>query len=314
MPSSEILELRPDGLYCSAGDFYIDPWAAVDRAVITHAHPDRACPGSRAYLAAAPGEALLRDRVGGDASIQPVGYGERVTLGEATVSLHPAGHILGSAQIRIERGGEVCVVSGDFKLAPDPTCAPFELLRCRTFVTEAAFGLPVFRWPDPAETVAAIEEWWRGNDAAGKTSVLYTHPLGLAQRIVAALGRPVSLHDEVERACALYRTAGIDLPLSDASSTLTIAPPAAKPPGSRVATAMASGWMRIRGPRRRRSLDRGFVLSDHADWSALLRVIDETGAAEVLVASGYRAPLVRWLEEHGRRARVLETRWEGAES
>jgi putative mRNA 3-end processing factor len=307
---TEVLELRESGLYCPAGDFYIDPWGAVERAVITHAHADRVAPGSRAYLTARPGELLLRDRVG---NVQAVDYGERVSMNGVTVSLHPAGHILGSAQVRIERAGEVWAVSGDFKLAPDPTCAPFELLRCHTFVTEAAFALPVFRWPEPADAIAAIRDWWRANDEAGKLSVLYAHPLGLAQRLFAALG-PVALHDEIERCCALYRAAGIDLPLTRPDATLTIARPGWKPAAGRVSTAMASGWMRIRGTRRRRSLDRGFVLSDHADWPGLLRVIDETGAAAVWVASGYRGPLVRWLQEHGRQARAVETRWEGAES
>jgi putative mRNA 3-end processing factor len=307
---TEILELRENGLYCPAGDFYIDPWGAVERAVITHAHADRVASGSRSYLTALPGEALLRDRVG---AVQSVRYGERLAMDGVTVSLHPAGHILGSAQARIERSGEVWVVSGDFKLAPDSTCASFELLRCHTLVTEAAFGLPIFRWPEPAEAIAGIQEWWRANQAAGKTSVLYAHSPGMAQRLLAALG-PVALHDEVERSCGLYRAAGVDLPQPRPGATLMIAPPGRKPSAGRISTAMASGWMRIRGTRRRRSLDRGFVLSDHADWSGLLRVIGETGAASVWVASGYRGPLVRWLQEHGRQARAIETRWEGAES
>jgi putative mRNA 3-end processing factor len=307
---TEILELRENGLYCPEGDFYIDPWGVVERAVITHAHADRAVPGSRAYLAAQPGERLLRD-LGG--TIQSVGYGERIAMDGVTVSLHPAGHILGSAQVRIEHSGEVWVVSGDFKLAPDPTCAPFELLSCHTLVTEAAFALPIFRWPEPAEAIAGIQEWWRANEAAGKASVLYAHSPGMAQRLLAALG-PVALHEEVERSCALYRAVGVDLPQPQPGATLTIAAPDWKRTAGRISTAMAAGWMRIRGTRRRRSLDRGFVLSDHADWSGLLRVIDETGAASVWVASGYRGPLVRWLQEHGRQARAVETRWEGAES
>jgi putative mRNA 3-end processing factor len=303
------LELKESGLYCPAGDFYIDPWGTVDRAVITHAHADRAVAGARAYLTAAPGEVLVRDC----GAVQGVAYGERVTLGGVTVSLHPAGHMLGSAQVRIERAGEVWVVSGDFKLAPDPTCAAFEPVRCHTFVTEASFALPIFRWPEPEETFAAIRQWWSANDAAGKASVLYAHPLGLSQRLVAALG-PVALHEDIERWCALYRACGVPLPEARPYAPLTIAPPGWKPAAGRISAAMASGWMRIRGTRRRRSLDRGFVLSDHADWPGLLRVIDETGAANVWVASGHRGPLVRWLEEHGRQARAIETRWEGAES
>lgn len=317
MPSSDILELRPDGLYCPSGDFYVDPWGAVDRAVITHAHADHACAGSRAYLTSRAGEPLLRARLGAQATIQAVDYGQKLTMGETAVSLHPAGHILGSAQVRIEHRGEIWVASGDYKLAPDPTCEPFELLRCDTFVTEATFGLPIFRWPAPEAAIAAIHDWWRANQDSGKSSILYAHPLGMAQRILAALDRSIgsiAIHEEIEKHCAIYREQGIDLPASQPGATLTLAPPGWKPAGGRISTAMASGWMRIRGTRRRRSLDRGFVLSDHADWSELLRVIDETGASAVWVTQGYRGPMVRWLEEHGRQASAIEARYEGAES
>src|SRR5579872_5965471 len=180
-----LLDLRADALYCSAGDFYIDPWGAVDRAVVTHAHSDHARPGSRRYLTAGAGEALLRARLGPDVAIQSVAYGEALTLGDVRVSLHPAGHILGSAQVRIEHEGEVWVVSGDYKLAPDSTCAPFEPLRCHTFVTESTFGLPIFRWPAETEVVAAIHSWWRGNQAAGRASLLFAHALGKAQRMLS---------------------------------------------------------------------------------------------------------------------------------
>jgi putative mRNA 3-end processing factor len=321
--SVDLLELRDDGLYCAAGDFYVDPWGAVDRAVITHAHSDHARPGSRAYLCAAPGTALLRMRIGDEAAIQGAAYGERLALGGATVSLHPAGHVLGSAQVRIESGGEVWVISGDYKLAPDPTCAPFEPLRCHTFVTESTFGLPVFRWPSEAETLAAIHEWWRGNRAAGRASLLYAYPLGKAQRLFAALDGaigPIAMHGAVERVNRVYRDAGVLLPEPAPAvareAPLVVAPPACHQsawarkfgPSS---TAMVSGWMRIRGTRRRRSLDRGFVLSDHADWPALLGAIDQTGAETVWVTHGYRAPLVRWLAEHGRQAVAVPARYEG---
>ncbi len=318
MPSSDMLTLHPDGLYCPAGDFYIDPWGAVDRAVITHAHPDRAAPGSRAYLTSAAGQALLRDRAGADATVQAVEYGERLPMGEVTISLHAAGHILGSAQVRIERAGEVWVVAGDYSLAADPTCAPFELLRCHTFVSGAAFGLPVFRWPAPEAVMADIANWWRANQDSGRLSVLYAHPLGMAQRLLAGLNPaigPIGLHEAVGRYCALYRAAGVELPArAAASATLILAPPGWKPPSVRASTAMASGWMRIRGPRRRRSLDRGFVLSNHADWSGLLRVIEETGAESVWITHGFREPVARWLEEHGRAARAIEARYEAEES
>jgi putative mRNA 3-end processing factor len=316
-----LVELRDDGLYCPAGDFYIDPWGAVERAVITHAHSDHARPGSRAYLAARAGEALLRSRIGPEAAIQAVAYGERIAIGDTLVSLHPAGHILGSAQVRIERAGEVWVISGDYKLAPDPTCAPFEALRCHAFLTESTFGLPVFRWAEEARVMEDVHAWWRANREAGKASLLYAYPLGKAQRVLAALDRsigPIRVHPAVERINALYRKQGIALapPAADGPAPLAVAPPWCHntPWAKRLgpaSTAMASGWMRIRGTRRRRALDRGFALSDHADWPALLRAIDETGAETVWVTHGFRAPLVRWLQEHGRRALEAGARFEG---
>jgi putative mRNA 3-end processing factor len=313
-----LLEVRPVGLYCAAGDFYVDPWEPVSRAVITHAHSDHACPGSASYLTAAPGGALLRARIGDEAAIQTVAYDESTTIGDAKVSLHPAGHILGSAQVRIEVAGEVWVVSGDYKLAPDPTCAPFEPLRCNGFVTESTFGLPIFRWPPEADAVAAIHDWWRANIAAKKTSVLYAYPLGKAQRVLAALDHSIGAiwaHDSVERYSAAYREQGVAIPPQGTreGASLIVSPPGYEHKG-RVSTAFVSGWMRIRGTRRRRSLDRGFVLSDHADWPELLRAIDATNAETVWVTHGFRAPLVRWLQERGRDAIAIEGRWEGAES
>jgi putative mRNA 3-end processing factor len=315
-----LVELREAGFYCAPGEFYIDPWASVDRAVVTHAHGDHARPGSRAYLTTTAGDPLLRKRVGDEPAIQALRYGEPVTLGEVTVSLHPAGHILGSAQIRMEHRGEIWVFSGDYKLAPDPTCTPFEPVRCHTFVTESTFALPIFRWPDGAATMADIHSWWRANQQSGKASVLFAYPLGKAQRILAAIDPsigPIFCHGAVERINSIYRAQGIALPMSaetggvpkttDWSKALILAPTSAqRSPWMRrfgsVSTAFASGWMRIRGTRRRRSLDRGFVLSDHADWPGLLTAIAQTGAETVWVTHGYRAPLARWLEEHGRHA------------
>lgn len=314
-----ILEPREPGLYCPAGDFYIDPATPVDRAVITHAHSDHASPGSRSYLTAQSGAALLRARIGSDSAIQPLPYGEPLTFGDVQLSLHPAGHMLGSSQIRLQRGGEVWVVSGDYKLAPDPTCAPFEPLRCHTFVTESTFALPIFRWPAEHEIAAAIEAWWRANRESGKASLLFGYPLGKAQRVLASIDSsigPIYCHGAVERYNRIYREQGIPLPasteLENYAGALILGPPSAhNSPWTRrfglASTAMASGWMRIRGTRRRRSLDRGFVLSDHSDWPSLLRAIDETNAARVWVTHGYRAPLVRWLQEHGRDAQAVET-------
>ncbi len=314
-----LVEARAEGLYCPVGDFHIDPWQPVKRAVITHAHSDHAYPGSKAYLTAAAGAALLRTRVGEEARIETLEYGQELTMGGVRVSLHPAGHILGSAQVRIESAGDVWVVSGDYKLAPDPTCAPFEPVRCRTFITESTFGLPVFRWPGEEETMAAIEQWWRANREAGRTSLLYAYPLGKAQRLLAGLeaSGEIRVHGAVARFNAIYGIAAEHWSEEKAGKgSLVVAPPSAhNTPWSRrfgpASAAFVSGWMRIRGARRRRSLDRGFVLSDHADWPALLRAIDATGAESVWVTHGFRAPLVRWLQEHGREAVALETGFEG---
>lgn len=319
-----MIELSDAGLYCAAGGFHIDPWAPVERAVITHAHSDHARPGSQSYLTSRPGEALLRARIGDEGAIQIIEYGDRIAVGDVTVSLHPAGHILGSAQIRIERGGEVWVVSGDYKLERDATCAPFDPQRCHTFLTESTFALPIYRWASAADTAAAIHQWWGSNRESGRTSVLFVHPLGKAQRVLSMLDTsigPISSHGAVEKFSAIYRAQGVALPAmaEAAKGSLVLAPPSAM--GSpwlkrfgAISTAMASGWMRIRGARRRRSLDRGFVLSDHADWPGLLRTIDETRAESIWVMHGYRAPLARWLDEHGRHVQTIDTHFEeGAE-
>jgi putative mRNA 3-end processing factor len=313
-----LLEAQASGLYCPAGNFHIDPVLPVDRALITHAHSDHARPGSLAYLTALPGASLLRARIGDEVPIQAEAYGASIRIGEVSVSFHPAGHILGSSQIRIERDGEVWVVSGDYKLAADPTCLPFEPLRCHTFVTESTFGLPIFRWGDAARIVDEIQHWWRANRQAGRASILFAYPVGKAQRILSLLDAgagPLVFHEPVERVNAVYRAQGIALPLPaeapDFSPALIVAAPGAE--GSAwlrrfgpASTAFASGWMRIRGPRRRLSLDRGFVLSDHADWPALLQAIGQTEAETVWVTHGHIAPMVRWLEEHGKQAVAVE--------
>jgi putative mRNA 3-end processing factor len=258
-----------------------------------------------------------------------VGYGEPVSLNGVTVTLHPAGHILGSSQVRIVQRGETWVVSGDYKTDRDPTCTPFEPVRCHTFVTESTFGLPIYRWPRQDDVFAEINRWWRSNAAAGKTSMLYGYALGKAQRLLAGLDPsigPILTHGAVERMTAAYREGGIILPptryagtaeqRADARRAIVIAPPyASASPWTRrfgsQSTGFASGWMLVRGARRRRALDRGFPLSDHVDWPSLLLAIEATGAGEVWVTHGFTGPVVRWLLEHGVDARAVETRFEG---
>jgi putative mRNA 3-end processing factor len=325
-----LLRTTDHGLFCEAGGFHIDPWLPVDRAVITHAHGDHARWGSRRYLAARAGEGVLRTRLGPAADISVVEYAEAVDVNGVRVSLHPAGHVLGSAQVRVEHRGEVWVASGDYKTESDPTCAPFEPVRCHTFVTESTFGLPIYRWPPQAEAFRDIRTWWRGNREAGRASIVFAYALGKAQRVLAGLLEEgegsIFTHGAVERLNQDYRAAGVALPPTthaasqprgrDWSGALVVAPPSAGgSPWVRrfgaASTAFASGWMRIRGTRRRRSVDRGFVLSDHVDWPALLAAIDATGAQRVLVTHGYREPLARWLNEHGIEARAVASGWKG---
>jgi putative mRNA 3-end processing factor len=324
-----MLRVTSNGLYCEAGDFYVDPWCPVNRAVITHAHSDHAHPGCQSYLCSDDCAGVLRARIGSDAVIETIAWGVQLSFKGVTVSLHPAGHILGSAQIRVEHKGEIWVVSGDYKLEPDPTCRPFEPVRCHTFITESTFGLPIYRWRPQTETFAGINAWWRANQENGRASALFAYSLGKAQRLIAGLDPsigPIFCHGAVENLNRVYREGGIALPATkytgeidkgfDWSRSMIIAPPSAN--GSpylrkfgQISTGFASGWMRIRGARRRRSIDHGFVISDHADWPGLLSAIEATGAQTVMVTHGYRAPMVRWLAEHGLQAKALETRFEG---
>lgn len=324
-----LLQLTPRGLYCPPGDFFVDPWQPVHRAVITHAHSDHARPGMQAYLAAREGEAVLRARLGSAAAIQSLAYAEPLHLNGVELSLHPAGHILGAAQVRIAYRGEVWCVSGDYKTEADPTCASFEPVRCHTFVSEATFGLPIYRWRPQAEMFAAIHAWWRANQDAGRASLLFCYALGKAQRLLAGLDPsigPIFCHGAVERFNAVYRAAGARLPPTtytgaatgdvDWSRALILAPPSAQASAwtrrfGEASTAFASGWMRIRGTRRRRAVDRGFALSDHADWPGLLAAIAATGAERVWVTHGYSAVLARWLAEQGLEASAVATRFEG---
>jgi putative mRNA 3-end processing factor len=308
-----VIETDPAGLYCEPGGFHMDPSLPVPRALITHAHSDHVSSGCGGYLCSTESALLLREMLGPQASIETVRYGESLRIGAVAVSFHPAGHILGSSQIRIEYRGEVWVVSGDYKLEPDPTCAPFEPVRCDVFVTESTFGLPIYRWPSSLDVLASIEEWLRDNRERGKHSVIFADPWGKAQRLLAGLG-PAFCHEEVTRVSDIYRTNGVALPEGEASDSLVIAPPTAQGTSwmkekhkqfGAVSTALASGWMRIRGKRRYQSIDRGFVFSDHADWPGLQQAILETGAESVAVSHGYKEPMVRWLQEQGKQAWAL---------
>lgn len=327
--ADDLLTLTDRGLECAAGAFAVDPWRGVDRAVITHAHSDHARWGCGTYLAERSTAALLKTRLGPEIDVRPVEYGEAVEVNGVRVSLHPAGHVLGSAQVRVERRGEVWVVSGDYKLDSDPTARPFEPVRCHTFITESTFGLPVFIWPKPADVFREINDWWRGNAAEGRASMLLCYALGKAQRVLAGLDPEIGAiytHGAVEKLTEIYRDQGVAMPETKPvhgeprgrrwAGAMIVAPPSAW--GTPWATkfgptsvGVASGWMLIRGIRRRRAADRGFVLSDHADWPGLLAAVDASAASRVLVTHGYTATFARWLGEQGREAAVLATPFRG---
>lgn len=325
----DIINLTASGLYCPAGDFYVDPWKPVEHAIITHAHGDHARPGSKSYLSSAPGEGVLRRRMGANSFIQAIRYGEVITIGGAKVSLHPAGHVLGSAQVRIEVNGEVWVITGDYKRDNDPTCMPFEVVQCDCFISECTFGLPIFRWPAPEVVFEEIHQWWNENRAANRTSVIYGYTLGKAQRVLAGLDPahgPILVHGALLGMIEEYRNAGVKLPevmhATDETAkaargkAMVLAPPSAvgspwlKKFGEH-SDGYASGWMQIRGTRRRRSIDRGFVMSDHADWPALHDTIRETQASRIGVTHGYIDAFGKWLSENNYDVTVYPTLFSG---
>jgi putative mRNA 3-end processing factor len=331
MSRASVLTFTPDGIYCPEGDFHIDPWRPVPRALITHGHADHARAGHGHYLATHAALPVLKHRLG-DIAVEGIAYGESRQLGSAQVSFHPAGHVPGSAQIRVEIGGEVWVVSGDYKTEHDGLCEAFEPVRCHHFVTESTFGLPVFRWQPQAAVAQALNDWWGACRRAGVTAMLGAYSLGKAQRLLSLLdvsGGPILTHGAVEHTTKVLRAQGLALPdttlvtpelnLKEHPGALVLAPPAALDSAwarrfGAVSTGFASGWMQMRGVRRRRAVDRGFVMSDHADWSGLNAAIAETGAENIYVTHGYTDIFTRWLKEKGLNAKVVQTEFDGEDS
>ncbi len=328
MHAADLIVLTPQGMYCPAGDFHIDPWQPVERAVITHAHADHSRMGHQAYLAHTLSEGVMRARLG-DIRFQGLAYGNSIRIGSANVSLHPAGHVLGSAQVRVDVAGQTWVVSGDYFVSgvadTNRTCQAFEPVRCDCFITESTFGLPIYRWQRQDETMADVNAWWHKNASEGRNSLLMGYSFGKAQRLLAGVDAglgPIFVHAAVHRITTAYRDAGVVLPATvalegawtkrDVQRALVIAPPAvqgsawAKRLGD-ASDAFASGWMRLRGARRRRGVDRGFVLSDHADWPGLMAAIGATGASRVIVTHGYEDVMVKWLQQQGLQASSFET-------
>lgn len=324
-----LITVRSEGLYCEAGNFYIDPWHPVETALITHAHADHARPGSQHYVATVPSEGILRKRLGQRIVLTGVRYGEKQKFGDTWVSFHPAGHVLGSAQVRVEYRDQVWVVSGDYKRCADPTCEPFEVVPCDGFISEATFGLPIYQWDSGEETARQIYDWWQAD--RDRPSLLFCYAFGKAQRVLAELStftdQTVYVHGAIAALNDLYREQNVPLlptvstsempPNYRYTGDLILAPPSAhRSPWMKrfkaPQTAFASGWMTVRGARRRRGYERGFVLSDHADWPSLIRTIQDTGAQQVYITHGQNDVLARYLQEVCHlEAHPLDTLFEG---
>lgn len=324
-----LIENTRCGLYCARADMYIDPWKPVARALITHAHSDHARWGMGLYIAHEHCVPVLRARLGRDINTQSVKYHEQLHVNGVNISFHPAGHVPGSAQIRVEYRGEVWVVSGDYKTEDDGLSPAFEPVRCHTFITESTFGLPVFKWDNQQSVFDEIHEWWQQNREEGTTSLLQAYSLGKSQRILHNLDHSLgnvfvhtAVHNinqaisEYDPSFANYWQWTPDIPAEEFRGAMIIAPSGAagSPWANRFrpfSTGVASGWMSLRGARRWQAADRGFVLSDHADWDGLIDTIKATGAGTIYVTHGYTAAFVRWLREQGWEAYELETQFKG---
>lgn len=323
--SAHLLQFTGKSIFCPAADVHIDPWIPAERAIITHAHSDHARWGSRHYLAHKDSESLLRLRLGSDISLQTVEYGETFVINGVKFSLHPAGHIIGSAQVRVEHQGKVWVASGDYKLEDDHFSTPFEPVPCHVFITEATFALPIYKWQPQAMIFDEIQFWYSKNKSEGKASLLMGYALGKMQRILKNLrdiDGPVYAHGAILSVNDNLRKAGFDLPeLMPVTSgmnkksfreALILAPPSAhNSPWTKrfgpLSAGYCSGWMAVRGAKNRRAIDQGFVLSDHADWNELHTAIQATGAEKVFVTHGYTSTFSRWLNEQGIPAAEVRT-------
>lgn len=324
MPKQPLLQFTGKSIYCTVADVHIDPWIPVDRAIITHAHSDHARWGSRHYLAHKDSEPILRLRLG-DINLQTMAYGQKFVINGVQFSLHPAGHIIGSAQVRVEYKGEIWVASGDYKLEDDHFAKPFEPVKCHTFITESTFGLPIYKWQPQQQVMTEIDNWWTQNRTEGKASVLMGYSLGKMQRILKNIqlqDDPLYAHGAIYTVNERLREAGFDLPeltfvTKDTDrklfrGALILAPPSADNSTwikkfAPYSLGYCSGWMALRGAKNRRAVDQGFVLSDHVDWPDLNRAIRETEAEKVYVTHGYTSIFARWLNENGIEAGEVTT-------
>lgn len=326
-----LLQFTKKGIYCPQAKVYIDPWKSVKKAIITHAHADHSRKGMEHYLAHHYSIPIMKARLGNNINIQGLAYGEVININGVNFSLHPAGHVIGSAQVRVEYKGEVWVVSGDYKTEDDGLSTAFEAIKCHTFITECTFGLPIFQWQPQSEIISDIEQWWRKNQENKVCSVLSAYSLGKAQRLLHNLPDvgQIYVHNAVfqmnkaieENGIQLknkYQAINYDLSKSDFEKALIITPNGGlgnslqKQIGKYV-TASCSGWMQLRGARRRQNLDKGFVLSDHADWTGLNDAIKSTGAENVICTHGYSETFSTWLREQGLNANTEHTLFQGEE-
>ncbi|MDT0643165.1 ligase-associated DNA damage response exonuclease [Zunongwangia sp. F363] len=322
-----LLVFNEKGIYCAEADVYLDPWKPVNKAIISHGHADHSRWGHKKYITHHKNVPIIRHRLG-DIEVSGKDWNETFTINNVKFSLHPAGHIIGSSQIRVEHKGEVWVFTGDYKVEDDGVATPYEPVKCDTFITECTFGLPAFKWMPQEEVFAEINNWWKQNQRDGRTSVLFGYSLGKAQRLLKHLNPEIGkifTHGAVENMtevirpyCDLPETTKItrETKKEEIKGNMVIAPPSAH--GSPwikkmvpYVTASASGWMTFRGARRRRAIDKGFVLSDHCDWQGLLASIEATGCEKVICTHGYTDIFSRYLIEKGYDARTEETQYEG---
>lgn len=321
-----LLVFNQKGIYCEVADVYIDPWKPVKKAIISHGHADHSRWGHQQYITHHSNVAIIKHRLG-DITVAGKEWNETFTINGVKFSLHPAGHIIGSSQIRVEYKGEVWVFTGDYKTEDDGLAVPYEVVKCHTFITECTFGLPAFKWVPQEQVFNDINTWWQQNREDGKTSVLFGYSLGKAQRILKHLDTSIGqiyTHGAVENMTEVIRSIA-DLPPThkvtrdtkkeEIKGNIVIAPPSAH--GSTwikkmvpYVTASASGWMTFRGARRRRAIDKGFVLSDHCDWQGLLTSIKATGAEKIICTHGYTDIFSRFLAEQGYDARTEQTQYE----
>jgi putative mRNA 3-end processing factor len=309
-----LISFTNKGIYCKQGNFYIDPWRPVDLAVTTHGHADHVKWGNKAYLCHELTKPILNQRLGDDLNIETLPYNKEVSINGVKVSLFPAGHVIGSAQVRLEYKGEICVVSGDYKTEDDGISVAFEPVKCHTFVSESTFGLPIYKWQSQEVIFNQIRDWISGNHDRSKTSVLVAYSLGKAQRLIKGLTGydDIYVHNSIANLNERFIEAGVDLPQTiritaetrkeDLQKGIVIVPPALAEGRwiknlHNAATGVCSGWMQVRASRRWRSADAGFALSDHADWPGLLSAIKDTGAEKVFVTHGYTATFSKYLNE-----------------